>query len=464
MRTFTTNVAAGVAGDSEPIYLIKISPSTVAPADSWSTFRWGTRAIDFGSGENYLGGVILKDGIGVINMGVNLEKGGNVAQVADFELRIANAQYSGDTRFDEYVKTNNIYFENRKIELLIIFADKTPLNWANAFVVWTGIIDQAYAESYGTFMFECVDSTWSWDREIPQVPIKKEDYSGANDVPSKVVGKPYPIVFGDVDKARGYLVKQTNTGQVVAFGEDSKTNKSIGDVFVYMGDRFIRLYKEAVSGNYEYTKDATYKRKITFNANTVLQSSQGKLFLSYLSRPVGYDPYYNVAYSNDGEKGIDGDLTTKAYTSGGAGPAGAFLPYRLEKFDGINGITKHIYCICKCEVTSQMGAGGFVEFWLNPNPETTTPTATGYGVVVLGATDLTFNNINGSDNEVDVSIAVTSVYDKISKLSLGYTGLTQWKNSGAYPDCRLYDFYVRLDFTVDLDKQDYYAEIEGRVF
>jgi hypothetical protein len=113
MRTFTTNVAAGVAGDSEPIYLIKISPCTTVPADSWSAFRWGTRAIDFGSGENYLEGVILQDGIKDVEMGVDLEKGGNTAEVAEFELEISNAQYSGDTRFDEYVDSNNIYFENR---------------------------------------------------------------------------------------------------------------------------------------------------------------------------------------------------------------------------------------------------------------------------------------------------------------------------------------------------------------
>ncbi len=465
MRTFTTNVAAGVSGDSEPIYLIKISPSSVAPADSWSTFRWGTRAIDFGSGENYLGGVILRDGIEDINMGVSLEKGGNIAQVADFQLKIANAQYSGDTRFDGYVKTNNIYFENRIIELRIIFADKTPLDWANTFVVWTGIIDQAYAESYGEFLFECVDSTWAWDREIPQVPIKKEDYSGANDVPSKVVGKPYPIVFGDVDKAKGYLVKQTNTGQVVAFGEDGKTNKAIGDVFVYLSGRFIRLYEEAEAGHYEYTKDATYKRKITFNANSVLQSSVGKLLLSFLSEPISYDPYYNVAYSVDGEKAIDKDMSSYAYTqkTGGTASAPAYLPYRLEDFDGLSGEVKGLYLICKCELASVMGSGGWVRADINPNEDTTTPDAVP-DIYIFGATGTQFNNIDGSDGEKDLPRPITSAYDDISKLRLAYIHFTQYKLAATYPQFRVYEFSLRIDFKVDLRKQDYYAGIEGRVF
>lgn len=308
MRTFTTNVAAGIAGDSEPIGLIKISPSSVAPADTWSTFRWGTRAIDFGSGENYLGGVIRENGIGDMNMGVNLEKGGNKAYISDFSLKIANAQYSGDTRFDEYVATNSIYFENRKIELLMIFADKTPLDWANVFVVWTGIIEEAYPNSYGEFVFECVDSTWSWDRPIPQTVIETKNYPNVH---KDNVGKVVPITFGDMDYALGRCVGTLLGAQNYLF--DTEEVKQFGDVYVHDKDynTFPKVCatQEDGTGGPEYLT-STALAWISFGAATNPFAEKGLLVLwDFFLLDSVISSTFRVT---DPEKVFDGNLATYA--------------------------------------------------------------------------------------------------------------------------------------------------------
>ncbi len=308
MRTFTTNVAAGVPGDSEPIHLFKISPSTVAPADSWSAFRWGTRAIDFGSGENYLGGIIEKDGIGDMNMGVNLEKGGNTAYISTFRLKIANAQYSGDTRFDGYVRTNSIYFENRIIEHRIIFADKTPLDWANTFVVWTGIIEEAYAESYGEFLFECVDSTWAWDREIPRTVI--EDKNSPNRHKDNV-GKVIPITFGDIDHAKG-LCTYTTLG-VQTYRWDTEEVEQMDYLFAHDADfnTFPKVCatQEDGTGSPEYGFSLA-SAGVSFNAATNPFAEKGLLLLwdFFLLDSIFGTP---IQVANPGNV-YDGDIGTYA--------------------------------------------------------------------------------------------------------------------------------------------------------
>ena len=58
------------------------------------------------------------------------------------------------------------------------------------------------------------------------------------------IGKPIPILYGDVSKSKGYLVKEHPIGQIVTFGEDEikYSQLNLGDVYIYLNDKFVKLY------------------------------------------------------------------------------------------------------------------------------------------------------------------------------------------------------------------------------
>jgi len=180
-KSLSTNVTTGKAGDYEPVYLVELNLDG-------SYLRWGTKDTnDFGvswSGNRFYGGRLHQ--LGVIDMEVDIEKGGNIYSTYDFEFTLLN--------HDSYHSTlaaSNLY--NREIIVRLIFADVASPTWANAANCFTGIIyDWDYDDEYITI--QCTSKDKKYNKEIPETIITLDDFPNA---PEASIGKRIPLVWGE---------------------------------------------------------------------------------------------------------------------------------------------------------------------------------------------------------------------------------------------------------------------------
>ena len=521
----------------EPVVLVEIECS--------SPYNWLFSNRTLGSGMGSTGGSpsysysdydpIITD---MSDIEISLPDGeAGVALVSDFVFSIQNTNPVKNTTIASSALANDT-LENKTVVVKQGFMrklDGTDFPLSGFVTVYTGVVSD-YTWDEREMAITVIDSTFKRHKNIPSTKITKTDYSGANDVPDDIVGEPYPLIYGTVDKAKGYLTKQTATGQVVFFSEAAKTNHDLGDIYIYDNDRFIRLYKDVTTyditgltlsfstgvveqiyrstgnwitdglvsgdpieiidsiyndgnytvvsvttstlvvastvtnesstpsvdvsvGKYEYTKDTAYRHKITFGNNSCLRAYQNELILSLLSQPIAW---IQDDDATDGEQGINGDLTDYAHIASGA--AGTYeLKYRIQEFK-TGGTILNIYCVCKAASTSVAGADtGAI---LYPVAEATSYGAFGTyaSVTIMSGTITAYNSIDGSDEETDLSFAVTTIDDDLSKISRGLLCFISHYAAGATKELDIYDNYLRIDFTVDMQGQDFYADIEGSEF
>lgn len=185
-KTLSTNVTNGKAGDSFPVWLLEVESS--ASTYRWSTFS--TSGISGWSGSAFDGSRLAKNGFSTISESCDITLGGNIQELSGMTFRLDNTALYSDTLATEY-------FDNRRAELRLIFADQTSPSWANATPVFYGFVDNwVWDDLYITFT--CRRAATYKELSIPSKRATKNRYPT---MPNENEGKYFGIVFGDFQDA-----------------------------------------------------------------------------------------------------------------------------------------------------------------------------------------------------------------------------------------------------------------------
>ncbi len=450
----------------DPVVLVEIAADT-----DW---YFSTRTLVAAQGAGYDNYNAIIANITPIDESLPDEKFG-VAIIGDVEVTILNT----DPKKNRLISTDLGYAENNAVIIKYGFLhndDGTDFLLSNFITIYTGVIED-YSWNEQELIFKIIDASFKRHKLLPDIRIKKTDHGtvDSDDVPDNLVGKGYPITYGDMDYALGYLTKQTaqydSAGQVVWFSKTGVTNNSLTDVYIWMNNRFIRLYKEIKAGKYEYLAKANFEG-IEFQSDTNLEAPNGRLHLSYLSKPAAWGTADGNG-DDDGELAIDGDITTRGILSGIVGDNEAHFPFRVDKYEGFSGKIENVYLICKCTLANVMGANGWVRFTFNPIIDAIV--MTNNGVEIFGAAGTSFDNITPVDAETDLEVQddggagvpLTRDYDTFELIGKCYCGFVQYDSDigPGYPNFYINELYLRIDFISDFTGiTQFYAAMGGLEF
>ena len=160
------------------------------------------------------GSRIKKDGLGRIRQEIDVDKGGGIATVSDFEFEVLNQ--------DNFFLTLPNYLENREIEVRLIFADKTGASIPNSLLLGKFIIEDVVPD-LDSVRFTCIDSSPTKHKLIPKNLITEDIYTNA---PKEILNRPVPLLWGsftDVDSkyqegrdvAKAYLIDRFDKVYVI---------------------------------------------------------------------------------------------------------------------------------------------------------------------------------------------------------------------------------------------------------
>ncbi len=448
----------------DPVVLVEIAADT-----DW---YFSTRTLVAAQGAGYDNYNAIIANITPIDESLPDEKFG-VAIIGDVEVTILNT----DPKKNRLISTDLGYAENNAVIIKYGFLhndDGTDFLLSNFITLYTGVIED-YEWNESELTFRIIDASFKRHKLLPDIRIKKTDEGGtvdSDDVPDNLVGKGYPITYGDMDYALGYLVKQSAqydaSGQVVWFSKSGVTNFALTDVYIWMGSRFVRLYKEIKAGKYEYLAKTNFEG-IEFQSDINLEAPDGRLHLSYLSKPAAWGSE-DALGDDDGELAIDGDIITRA-TLDDANPNYAHLPFRVDKYEGFSGKIEHVYVICKAVLENVMGANGWVRFTFNPIIDTNL--MTNAGVEIFGVAGTEFDNITGGENETDKEVedhlgnALIDNYGEFEKIGKCYCGFVQYDDDAlaVYPILEVFQLFLRIDFVSSFTGiLQFYAAMGGLEF
>ncbi|MCK9569434.1 hypothetical protein M0R72_10890 [Candidatus Pacearchaeota archaeon] len=181
-RALSANVLAGIAGGSNPVYLLQVDSDT-------TTYYWATQPFtdtEPAPDQVYVSSRLLRNGLGKVKTKIDIRSGGNIAEVNQFEFSLVNGDLYSDTIAAQY-------FENRRVELRLIFADQDDPFWSNAAPLFNGFV-QSVAWDTDRIVFKCEDGWKRWARDIPPLTLSLTDEPL---LPQDNIGKPYPILIGD---------------------------------------------------------------------------------------------------------------------------------------------------------------------------------------------------------------------------------------------------------------------------
>ncbi len=178
-RTLSSNVSSGKSGGSNVCYLLQVQSDT-------TTYYWATE--DFTDGAiSYDGGVLIDGGLGKIINEIDLSRGGGAEKITDWSFSIGNADLAWDTLCAEN-------FENRDVELRVIFTDKTSPSWANASPLFIGYIADVPEVGVDRVTFRCRRGSYNRHKTIPTKVLTKDRFP---ELPNENEGKLIGIVYGD---------------------------------------------------------------------------------------------------------------------------------------------------------------------------------------------------------------------------------------------------------------------------
>lgn len=191
-KTLSTNVANGKAGDSIPVYLLELDSNT-------TTYRWSTLSTSVfptaWSGPAFSGDRLARNGLGRVRLACNIALGGNIGEVGGFNFKIVNA----DLYYNSLMAAGE-RFEGMRIELRLIFADKTAPSWANALPLFRGFVETLPEFDYDIAEFKCIGSWLSRHRMLPKDSLTRERFQY---LPEKHIGDPLPLFYGDYSRGLG---------------------------------------------------------------------------------------------------------------------------------------------------------------------------------------------------------------------------------------------------------------------
>ncbi|MBU0691556.1 LamG domain-containing protein [bacterium] len=184
-RALSANVATGIqGGNAVPIWLINATARRKSDGATVA-FKWSTAA-DSGLSE-FTTGRIAQGGLKPVKFRCDVTHGGNIADVDPWGFDLLNGDAFWANTLSGY------QFENRPVELRLIFGRVPGVSWDNAAPVFTG-----YTEDLGItprrIAFQCVGSWHAVHRELP-----KELVAGIDSI-ELVKGKqgfPKQLIYGD---------------------------------------------------------------------------------------------------------------------------------------------------------------------------------------------------------------------------------------------------------------------------
>ena len=183
-RTLSANATAGKGGSSNPVWLVQMD-------SSGGTYYFATETfVDLlvTPHKTYYGNRLLrKTGLGKIKQAVRIEEGGAFEEITDFSLLLANADLYSDTIAAEF-------FENRRVEVRLIFADKTAPSWANGIKCFFGYVNETPQFDFDKMTFKCTRGQRKWSRKLPPIILSEDRFSN---LPQANRGKVAPIILGD---------------------------------------------------------------------------------------------------------------------------------------------------------------------------------------------------------------------------------------------------------------------------
>lgn len=208
MKALSANIAAGIAANSTPQFLIEVESATTLYR--WATFPCNPANVSGWTGPDFEG-KIAKNGFGKIRRAVDIREGGNVSQAQRWTFKIPNQSLISDT-----LATEN--FIGRRAEIRLIFTDQTGPSWMNALPVApkSVIEDVTWDESHVTFY--CSDSWIKQHRILPKRMLTPDEFP---ELPESNRNKVVPILYGNWLLNSGAGINKTGVASNLSPGASS---------------------------------------------------------------------------------------------------------------------------------------------------------------------------------------------------------------------------------------------------
>lgn len=228
MKTLPSNISTSKGISSKPIYLIRLIPKS---GDSWSELRWASMDVTITGWGAFLGGRIAKGGLPTLEQSFDWFKGGGVAQMGNFSIKLLNQDKYQDTLG---IGEGTNHYENRLLNTYIVFYTGSALSTSDCLLLQSGAVQQvSYDLEHITF--DCVDAKQFDFKDIATDKIATRHAPQGND------GKVIPLVYGTLysgddhynnenkmpllkrNKAKDeYVVSQNECKEIVTIGAYAK--------------------------------------------------------------------------------------------------------------------------------------------------------------------------------------------------------------------------------------------------
>lgn len=202
--TLSANVTAGKGGGSVPLYLLELD--SLSTTYRFGTF--GTGSVGGWSGNEFTGGRIAENGLGDITYECDVKFGGNVSSAGTFSFKLINTDLWALTAVN-----GGEIFENCRVELRLIFSDKTAPSWANAAPRFFGYVDNWYWDE--SFVYFSCKARSIKEKQLPSRLLTKVDWAN---LPDENEGAAIPLLYGDFSMGNG--VNRSGLASNFAPGDD----------------------------------------------------------------------------------------------------------------------------------------------------------------------------------------------------------------------------------------------------
>ena len=200
-KTLPTVITERKGGDWERILLVCLTFRDEDDPEGnpvWQVLCWATREITVGfwreiAGQTriFSGGALLEKGFSNLEEAVDVEDGGNVAQLSGFSFRIANPQYSGELRFDEFMAGKRPESGTCELWLALASSGESTVNYLDLLLLKKGTVkDMKY--DYGEYTIE-VEDAWKKRHKDLLTMVNRENYPNVSE---SALGKTMPLLYG----------------------------------------------------------------------------------------------------------------------------------------------------------------------------------------------------------------------------------------------------------------------------
>lgn len=323
MKTLPTNIQNGRDGGSEPIYLVRLIPES---GDSWSEYRWATKAISITGSGSYAGGRLMKNGLPSLEESIDVLNGPDVGHVGNFKINLLNQD-----KYHETLDFINNHFVNREIEVYLVFWTGGALSTSDWLCLKSGIIKEV-DYSIEKITFDCVDAGEKRHKIIPDKKIDIIDYPNC---PKENIGKVMPLIYGEmhsgdshlgtriecpmvrIDKVKEKYLVSLNKMKHVAQNEADR----VGSLFEENSGMFMQFHWPNMSevGTFVYARPSTYEFPATQLLDFLVRMQPGV-------RASKTDPS-----SLDPSNAIDSDENSYFNWPAGSDPERIFFKMKIPK-------------------------------------------------------------------------------------------------------------------------------------